>query len=787
MKTSLLVLGLSLGLLSSTGRALAADDVRLTENGKALSVIVVPPGTMTWEGDEKELDRWQPWSEEPERRRRLLRDSTLDLALYLGKISGAEIEIVEALPAGDKRTPIFVGEAARNVFGPVGKSLAGLFGFRVVASPKGVGLYGESEYGTSYAIYELLHRLGCRWFIPSELGETHPSEPSLSIPAMDVALAPATEWRRMEGRTGDPDFTRRNRMGTSMTGGNILRSEHALENYLTKEQREAHPEWRLLVKGEPSPHFLRWTRQDVADALGDAIIAKLEKKPASSVSISPRDSVVPTDDPEEMKADPTPRVWEPAANQWSVTDRLVLLINRVAERVVKKYPDIRMGYIVYVNYSMPPARYRKLHPNAIPVIAPIDFNRAHPMTWAEHPNGSLLHDMLKGWAEVAPRLGYYAYGMNLGEITAPNPFITKWGTDIPIILANNVKFWTPETMGGWESMMPGLYLSMRLTFDPSEKPEDILEDLWKRFYGPAAEPMSRYWHRMDRAWVESREYAGSGFGYLKIFTPEVMQAARADIDEALGKVQTLDEYRRVQMIAESLALFERFMAMQHNWAEGRLATLDKDIEEWRSSVRHLRRAYKPQFAFDSGLAIDYIDAQWGAGFEEGARLSRSMTRLTPPLLQWRYQFDKDKQAIEAGWTQPDFSDADWPVMSVVEDTWADLGHYKDMGRMVYRANVKLGVLPEGKRIILWVGSFDGTLQLFVNGKPIPYVVPEKTSKHEKGDVIDAPNSSCKPAAFDVTEALHQGVNQITLFGERTWLNELGTGGLMGPVVLFREK
>ncbi len=37
------------------------------------------------------------------------------------------------------------------------------------ADRRGIGLYGESEYGTSYAIYELLHRFSCRWFMPSEL------------------------------------------------------------------------------------------------------------------------------------------------------------------------------------------------------------------------------------------------------------------------------------------------------------------------------------------------------------------------------------------------------------------------------------------------------------------------------------------------------------------------------------------------------------------------------------------------------------------------------------------
>jgi hypothetical protein len=32
-----------------------------------------------------------------------------------------------------------------------------------------------------------------------------------------------------------------------------------------------------------------------------------------------------------------------------------------------------------------------------------------------------------------------------------------------------------------------------------------------------------------------------------------------------------------------------------------------------------------------------------------------------------------------------------------------------------------------------------------------------------------------------------GANQITILCERSWLNEIGTGGLMGPVLVAREK
>ena len=66
-------------------------------------------------------------------------------------------------------------------------------------------------------------------------------------------------------------------------------------------------------------------------------------------------------------------------------------------------------------------------------------------------------------------------------------------------------------------------------------------------------------------------------------------------------------------------------------------------------------------------------------------------------------------------------------------------------------------------------------------------MPEKTKKHEVGTALDAFDGYCKPASFDITGVLQDGENQITILAERHVLNELGSGGLMGPVVLYREK
>jgi hypothetical protein len=103
------------------------------------------------------------------------------------------------------------------------------------------------------------------------------------------------------------------------------------------------------------------------------------------------------------------------------------------------------------------------------------------------------------------------------------------------------------------------------------------------------------------------------------------------------------------------------------------------------------------------------------------------------------------------------------------------------GRMAYRASQKLPAPPAGKKVYLWIGSTDGSAKVFVNGKHIKYITPGK------GEARDAFSGYCKPAQFDITAALKKGDNQFTILCDRTHLNELGTGGLMGPVMIYREK
>ena len=784
-------------LATLAGVAAPKGSVTLAEKGQARCVIVAPSG---W-AENLVLPAELPPSAARivKERHQLLGDSVRDLALYLGKMSGTTVEIVEALPARERRVPIYIGSAAEPVFGPVGISKEGLFGFRVVTDRRrGIGLYGESEAGTSYAIYELLHRLGCRWFMPTDLGEVVPDLPSLQVPVMDEKLAPATILRNRY--SGGADFNRRNRLNGEL--GPVVwlaQGDGSFQGFFSKAEVEAHPEWS-------HQGYLRLVHPEVAEHIANKIIAQLDKSYEAmrkyglrpGYSIVPADGQVPTEDPMARPYDPDPRIWEPAAGRWSVTDRCMTLHNRIAARVRAKYPDVAFGDQAYVNKSLPPAKTPVPADFRI-VICPIDFNRHHPMDWPDHPNAYTLRELVQGWHKAGARINAYWYGINLAEISAPCPFITKWGTDLRVLLENGLDEWGPEYMNGWESMLPGYYLSIRMTFHAEEQPAETLADLWTKFYGAAADPMSRYWTGIDRAYLDAREYAGSPFGYLKIFTPEVMAAARADLDAALAACRTPLEYRRVKLIDESFALFELYMQMRREWAAGNLRNLAEDYQTWRWGVRNMQRMYRVpvsggRYTEDAYTGDGYIQGRHGnpswsdafvsQGYKDGARMDREYARHGKPMLEWKWKHNPGPEADALPWTAPDYNDKDWPAMHIVRDTWSSIGHHHSLtdapsgrsGRMVYRAAQKLPAVAAGKRVYLWIGSTDGSAKIYVNGTLVPYSADR-----------EAFSGYCRPAQFDITAALRAGDNQFTILCERTHLNELGTGGLMGPVVMYREQ
>lgn len=768
---------LALSLACMLTAAAATASVELAAGGASRCTILAPARLFI--ADQK-TPPGAVGAAELEANRRRLRASVLDLAHYLGTLSGASITV--ATNASDVQgVAVRIGEEAAAVFGPVGLSVMGGQGYRVVVDKRGVGLFGEADLGTSYALYDLLHRLGCRWYMPGELGEVIPAVSDIRLDEQDRTGRPHTLYRGVW--YADEAFKRRNR-----TGGVQLSAGHALEGYIGQDVREQHPDWRAVSGGKPAHRRLKWSKPGVAEALADGIIARLDKTVGTqSISLSPDDGMGydETDDKTLDAGD-----WDSSIGQVSITDRQVWLCNRIIERVNAKHPGIKYGMLAYGASTRPPVR-EKPHAQLVPQIAPITFRRAHPMTDDRVPDNKELRALIEGWAKLSPELSYYYYGWFLAEPSAPNPFLTKWAVDVPIAMRNNCAYWQPETLANFETTMHALYMSLRLAWDPAEDPWAVYDEINTRFYGRAAPQMKAYWELVDKTWLDVPEYSGCGFGHMRRFPPEALAAWRAAMDAALAACTSITEYRRVKLADTSLRLFDLFMQLRRDLADGRWTTLDRDVRKYIGWMDAAGDEYAANYAFarapwawHKSVNLTYFRSFYQATYDDAARLAdkKKFAILLPrPLREFRYQADPDKQGEAAGWQAAAFDDAAWSTTDVCLQTWSSLDLHAYMGSVWYRTRVKLGTLPTGKRIKLWIGATDGSAKVFVNGRHVPYTTGVD-------ETLDVANGYCKPFLFDVTDAVAANAeNTLAILATRTFINELGTGGLMAPVTLVAEQ
>lgn len=181
----------------------------------------------------------------------------------------------------------------------------------------------------------------------------------------------------------------------------------------------------------------------------------------------------------------------------------------------------------------------------------------------------------------------------------------------------------------------------------------------------------------------------------------------------------------------------------------------------------------------SGL---YFSIFFQPTYDDASRIAASHQIVTTaPLRTFHYQADPEKQGEASGWARPDFDDAAWKETDVCLETWSTLGYHDYFKSMWYRRAIDLPALSSGKRVYLWLGATDGSARVFINGKHVPYRAAD-------GKAADEANGYCQPFSWDISEAVRPGErNTLAILCTRTGFNELGTGGLLTPAVIYAEK
>jgi len=745
----------------------------LVENGIARATIVAEPDVLAATGPQR--GERSPQQKERAALRLRLRASIDDLRLYVQKMSGADVPVTAGEASSDGGLVILIGRPAEERFGPMPVTAPGAQGYRLVVTPSAIGVYGESDLGASYAIYELLDRLGCRWFMPGGLGEVVPIRKTIELSALDLARGPSTIFRDLW--YVDEPFRRRNRLG-----GVRLNAGHMLERWVTKKQRDEHPEWRAIIQGQPSETRLRWNRPEVAQAIAAAVADHVEQRAVPSVSLSPLDGDA-FDESEDRALDAGDR--DPTTGGISLTDRLMVLANRVAKQLSPRYPDLWLGVYAYASYTRPPVR-ETVPASVVPVMAPITYCRAHPLTDDRCPGARELREAVRGWASKARLFAYRPYLYNLAETSAPNPMIRKWSAELPWVLAQGAKFWQPETLSNFETSLPALWLAVRLPWDRDQDPARVLDDLYSRFYGSAAREVRAYYDVIDRAWAETPEFSGNNLGYARRFTPAWLAEAERALGAARAACQTDLERARIALLDESLQLFRLYLGMMWDLRAGRVAMLERDAERWLTRAKELAERHHDSSSFGAGsskhgetLHTEYFQRFMLPIYRQATGIGRDGVLLAPePVCRWRYAAESEANARQRS-SRPKTADGSWKTTDACTETWSSLGLQEHFGSVWYSTSIDLTANPPPKKSFAWIARADGVVRLFVDGVPAPAVTDTRATAVE---------AALQPVTFDVTRVLKsRAVHQIDIVVQRTRLREVGGGGLLGPVIFYRTR
>lgn len=705
----------------------------------------------------------------------LLEASVRDLAFYLTKMSGRQVEIVtdESLVRG--RVAIRVGKKAKAIFGPCG--IHGEFeqGFRVVAvKERGIGLYGESPQADSYAVYTFLDDLGCRWFFPSELGEVVPVRDRQSYPLCDRKLSPYTYCRSGRGYAYDEDCMRRNRMG-----GPYVPTQHCLEGYV-KDDLPTHPEWQAeYADGKPMKGRIKWSSVPLAERIGEVIVGRNRRKPASFWCLSPDDGARFDESADDRALDAGD--FDTTFQTVSLTDRILVFYNRIVRRALKECPDLHFCALAYVQYTRPPVRETP-HERLVVQIAPITYSRAHPMDIVSVPDNDALNYIVEGWGKKSKAVSYYLYGYFLAAPISTFPCFRKWAHDIKVLYAKgSCRYWQPETLSNNEFFAMAGWMGQRMAWDPSQDPWKLLREANDALYGPSAETMWTFFDSVDRLWVEAKEYSGAAWGHLNRFAPEQMSALSRLLERAEREAESDPKVlERVRLAKLSWELTADFVALRRDLADGRWEGLSERSRDWWNRVSESARRYSKARCFSyfpytksKAFSCLYYDDFYRRTHDGADVLSTNATLLArTPIVRFRYKActnDVDSSVVPVAQSET----AEWRETDVMRETWSSLGFHNHMGAMHYQATVDLAPAPAGKPVRVWLGATDGSADVWLNGVRLEPIGPRK--------------GFGRPLVFEATKAVRQGVNVIDVSVVRERVNEVGTGGLLGPVTVYAEK
>jgi len=500
--------------------------------------------------------------------------AALELQEYLQKISGGKLPIVTeaAKPEG---TLILVGpskltERIADLKIPSGRTRnLREEGFVIRTLKDRLVLAGndtEPYFGTRYAVAELLHRLGVRWYLPGEIGEVVPTMRRIVVGQTDVLQRPdfpmRNFWEHSRGNMAAEraEWKIHNKMNPRCHEFFGVPGDGSVANYLPKDQFEAHADWFAQNKdGSRNSHHPCTTSEGMIGHFVQRIKADA-RSPRRVSSFAPDDGLPRCwcercakignhfDGYGSNDRDPVPE--SSASNEW------FYFVNRILTEVNRDFPEHMIATNGYANRDIPPGMPPDVEfntsNNLTVMFANICACTIHayddPKCWQMHRQGQ----MIRQWCRLSDKVWIYNYNytmlVNKGTIT---PMVHRIRRNIPLLKQWGIIGFHDQDEADWSMTgIPTRLVRARLEWDVETDVDAVLDDFFTGWFSRSAAPMKAYYAALEEAFENSSQHGHEDVILPTIYTEGLMQALDAAMlrAEALAESETEKLHVRIERL-----------------------------------------------------------------------------------------------------------------------------------------------------------------------------------------------------------------------------------------------
>lgn len=320
-------------------------------------------------------------------------EAAVALQRWVQEMTGAVLPICREVRAPADGTLVLVGPSrlATAAGASCTQDETAPDGYVIKRFDRGLALVGNDAgglKGSTYAVYDLLWRLGCGWYGPEALWWVIPRKASLAMPELDLAETPAFDMREIwlveRWKSGSDCLADAWRLN-----GRRISMGHVFFRILPrKELVGLHPDWF----GDFQPDM---THPEVITAVTDSFRRILDtRKGFVPLSLTANDGEGFIDEPHN-----------PAIRNASAQN--LYICNAVARELRKDYPGrFIISMLAYWATNPPPDPPLKAEPEVCVVFTNHgDMTRA----WPEGERNERMVRYFRQWKKTGAQMGIYAY------------------------------------------------------------------------------------------------------------------------------------------------------------------------------------------------------------------------------------------------------------------------------------------------------------------------------------------------------------------------------------------